>query len=302
MAANLKERARAATSDLLVDSQQPIVSEDAMEQGVASLQSQLAALMPSDGETGRRIVADALQVVRANPQLRNCDPLSIIGGLVTCAQLDLRPGVGGEAWLIPMSVNKKQPDGSWNKTWQAQLIIGYQGHLTLARRSPELADVQVIEIRENDRFLFAWDYDRLVHEVNWQDPGPVIGWYAVVKLAGGIARVDRPWNRQMMEEHRDKFAMARKGGKNGQVVGPWNSDFDAMARKTMLLRALKYAPRSYELQQGMYADGSVRTNVTETASVFEASTPARQIEGSPVYDAPEDEGAVTDGAGNADVG
>jgi len=94
--------------------------------------------------------------------------------------------------------------------------------------------------------------------------------------------VERPWNRPMMEEHRDKFAMARKGGKNGQVVGPWNSDFDAMARKTMLLRALKYAPRSYELQQGMYADGSVRTNVTETASVFEAATPARQIEASPV--------------------
>ena len=290
MGANLRERARSAAGDLLVSEQRPVVNEqDAVEQGVASLQSQLAAVMPTDGETGRRIVADAIQAIRGNAELRKCDPVSIIGGLVTCAQLDLRPGVGGEAWLIPMRVNKRQPDGSWARGMHAQLIIGAQGHLTLARRSPELGDVQVVRIYENDRFVFSWDYDRLVHEPDWRDPGPVIGWYAVVKLTNGTVRVERPWTVQMMEEHRDKFAMARKGGKNGQVVGPWVDHFEAMADKTMLLRALKYAPRSYELVQGLYADGSVRTNVSESVSVFEAARPAEELAAGPV------EGVVDDG-------
>lgn len=266
---NLLERAQSANSHLLSSDQSPVVDQgDRVETRVASLQSQFAALMPDDGETGRRITADAIQLVRANPRLKQCDPVSVLGGLVTCAQLNLRPGVGGEAWLIPMNV-RKRVNGEWVSIPTAQLIIGYQGFLTLARRSKELADIQVVRVYENDRFEFSWDYDRLVHEVDWRDPGEVIGWYTIVKLSNGVTRVNRPWSVDMMKVHRDQFAMAKKA--DGTVVGPWRDNFNAMADKTALLQALKTAPRSFDLQAGVYADGTVRGDVDRTASIFDTA-------------------------------
>ena len=279
MGKNLLERAQQSSMLLKDDQQRAVVNtDDQVEVGVASLQKQLAALMPQEGESARRITADAIQLIRKTPKLRQCDPVSIVGGLVTCAQLDLRPGVGGEAWLLPM----------WNRNGnggrgghEATLIIGYQGLQTLARRSDLMGDVQVIRIYENDRFEFAWDYDRLVHEVDWKNPGRVIGWYAVVKLTNGVVRVERPWTVEDMERHRDLYAMAKK--KDGTVVGPWRDNFNAMADKTMVIRALKNAPKSYTLQAGLWSDGGVRRNTDQDADVFAVTHTrdeiAKQVEG-----------------------
>lgn len=280
MGNNLLDRAK-QSSLLLQDHQQPLVNHgDDAETGIASMQAQFAALMPSDDESARRITADAIQLVRKTPKLKQCDPNSVLGGLVTCAQLDLRPGVGGEAWLIPM----------WNRNgnggrggFEATLVIGYQGLVTLARRSDLLGDVQVIRIYDNDRFEFSWDYDRLVHEPNWRDPGEVIGWYAVVKLTNGLTRVERPWTVRDMEIHRDLYAMARKKG--GEVVGPWRDNFNAMADKTMMIRALKTAPKSYSLQAGLWSDGGVRRNTDRDADVFEVTHTRDEIKN--LIEAPE---------------
>lgn len=299
MGKNLLDRARQGVELVTPDYQRPVVQPgDAAEREIASLQSQLAMVMPNDGETGRRLISDAIQLIRKTPRLRQCSPESVMGGLVTLAQLDLRPGVGGEAWLIPMSQSYRTPDGGWAKRQEAQLIIGYQGHATLARRSELLGDVQVIRIYENDRLEFSWDYDRLVHEVNWQDSGQVVGWYAVVKLTNGITRVERPWTVADMEYHRDRYAMAKK--KDGTVVGPWRDNFNAMADKTVLLRALKNAPRSYALQQGMFVDGGVRTNTQAGADLFEVTTPREEVEGEVMDDQQQEEVPADAVAGGED--
>lgn len=255
---------RAMKSNQLISENQDALVADGYEAGVASMQTQLAALMPSDNESARRITADAIQLIRKTPKLKQCSPVSIIGGLVTCAQLDLRPGVGGESWLIPL-YNRNANGGKGG--FEATLIIGYQGYQALARRSELLGDVQAIRIYANDQFEFEWDYDRLVHKPNWQDPGEVVGWYAVVKLTNGIVRVERPWSVEHMEKHRDLYAMA-KNKKTGYISGPWRDNFEAMADKTMILRALKNAPKSYALQAGLWTDGGVRRNTDAEADMF----------------------------------
>lgn len=291
---------RAMKSNQLISENQDALVNDGYEAGVASMQAQFAALMPSDNESARRITADAIQLIRKTPKLKQCSPLSIIGGLVTCAQLDLRPGVGGESWLIPL-YNKQANGGRGG--FEATLIIGYQGYQALARRSELLGDVQAIRIYENDEFEFAWDYDRLVHKPDWREPGAVIGWYAVVKLTNGITRVERPWTVKDMEAHRDLYAMA-KNKKTGAISGPWRDNFEAMADKTMILRALKNAPKSYALQAGLWTDGGVRRNADAEADMF-AVTQTREelgdveaveseVENGEAVDVPTEENHVDD--------
>jgi recombination protein RecT len=82
-----------------------------------------------------------------------------------------------------------------------------------------------------------------------------------------------------MEEHRDLFAMGRAKGTIGKagphlkgvVVGPWVDDFNAMAKKTVVIKALNLAPASTELQRAFDVDGSTRFDLSPTADVAEVS-------------------------------
>jgi recombination protein RecT len=38
------------------------------------------------------------------------------------------------------------------------------------------------------------------------------------------------------------------------IYGPWDTDFDAMARKTVVRQLLNYLPQSIEVQQALSAD------------------------------------------------
>jgi recombination protein RecT len=71
-------------------------------------------------------------------------------------------------------------------------------------------------------------------------------------------------SKRAAEVHRDKFAMARK---NGTIIGPWAEHFDAMALKTIVMKVLKYSPRSTELFSAIAADESVRVDVSPTADI-----------------------------------
>ena len=238
--------ARKTTADQIID------PNDQAGQGIAAYKKKFELLMPKGGDADQ-IVADAVQMLESNPKLRECAPMSVLGGLVTISQLNLRPGVLGEAWLVPM----------WNKrarSFQATLVVGYQGYLKLAYNSEQIKHVEARTVYEGDVFDFSFSNDQLIHKPDFTKPkGQPIAFYAVVHLANGHTHVERPMTMPEMEEHRDKFAMART--KEGTVVGPWRDNFEAMARKTMILKALKYLPKSISYQTAEVVDSTVRENV-----------------------------------------
>lgn len=221
---------------------------------VQRMEAEFAKALPR-GIEAQQFLRDAMSVLSTNPRLAECERNSFIGGLMTMAQLGLRPGVAGlgHGWLLPMRVSGQL---------RAQLIVGYQGWLTLAHRSDKIESVEVRIVHDTDAFEVEYGTDsRLIHRPTLTGPrGPEIGAYAVVKAGGGTYW---EWmSKDDLEEHRDKFAMAKK---NGAIVGPWRDHFWAMGKKTVLKRALWYAPRSTEIISGMAADDTVRVDMTPDA-------------------------------------
>ncbi|MGE7912508.1 recombinase RecT [Lysinibacillus xylanilyticus] len=86
-------------------------------------------------------------------------------------------------------------------------------------------------------------------------------YYAVYHLKnGGYDFVYR--TRERIEKHAHKFSQAVQKG----WASPWKTNYDAMAKKTVLKEVLKYAPKSIELQKVVEADETIKTEVSEDMS------------------------------------
>jgi len=211
----------------------------------SAFKRQIQAALP------KHITADSmwricLTQLRINPELGKCSPESFMGAMLQAAQLGLRPGTLGEAYLIPR----------WNaktRTVECNFQPGYQGIVQLAYRSAEVSDISAYPVFEGDFFDYALgDAAHIDHKPNMEaerTAATMTMAYAVIKLVnGGIIR--HVMTRGEIDKVRDRFAPRNKEGK---VVGPWVTDYLPMACKTVLLRALKFAPKSTELTKAIEA-------------------------------------------------
>lgn len=261
MGHNLAERAEQARG---VAQQQPTT----LAQQIAAMQEQFQLAMPRGAEAGQ-LVRDALTCLRGTPKLGDCHSASVLGGLMTCAQLGLRPGVAGlgHAWLLPMWNGKE-------RRLDATLIIGYRGYTELAYRHDKVISIasRVVYARDRFRLSYSLDGDVLEHEPYIDGPrGEARLYYALARLKGGYALTE-PWTQADMNAHRDRYAMARK--KDGTLVGPWADPAQAieMGRKTMIRGPLlKMMPLSTELAIAAAIDEGVRVDLTPTASPEEVT-------------------------------
>lgn len=232
-------------------------------QGEATLmqmEATLGQMLPGtmDKQQAAKLVHRTIQLIRTTPKLAECGN-TIMGGVLTAAQLGLELGVNalGEAYLLPMR--------NWKtKRSEATLIIGYKGYRKLAWQSGVIKEISREIVYAKDVFRVQYGTNRgLVHIPSEdEDRGPVKGYYAVVTLTNGGHMFDY-MTLPEVQAHRDAYAMARKSG--GEIVGPWKDNFNEMALKTVLLRALRDAPQSIEdrLTLAMRLDGSVRDTVSE---------------------------------------
>ena len=184
-----------------------------------------------------RFVRAAHSAISGSEQLAACTQTSFIGALMNSAQLGLEPNTPlGQAYLIPYKN-------------QCQFQIGYKGMLELARRAG--VTVQVHEIKQNDKFEYQYGLNPdLKHTPILGDRGPTIGYYCIWKSKDGAFGIEVASKSDI-----EKFAKLKSASYNS---GPWKTDFDAMAKKTVIKQALKYAPLSVELEEAVNADMSVK--------------------------------------------
>lgn len=247
---------------------------------IKMMENQFQLAMPRGAEAAQ-LVRDALTLLRQTPGLANCSPQSVLGALMTCAQLGLRPGVLGHAWLLPF---KNYKSGQM----EAQLVIGYQGLIELAHRSGSIQSISARTVYENDTFDVDYGLsDNLIHKPTiFGDKGDPIAYYAVVKLIGG-GHAFYVMNQQEMLSYRDRNAMAKT--RDGRVVGPWADHFEAMAHKTVIRQLSKWMPKATEFAQGINADNSVRVDLSPSAIDYPSHEDGEAAE-PPVIDADSPEG------------
>lgn len=210
---------------------------------IMAYQNQIAKALPSV-MTPERFTRIALSAVSNTPKLAECTPNSFVAAMMNAAQLGLEPNTPlGQAYLIPFRNNSK-------KVIECQFQIGYKGLIDLAYRSGDVRTVQAHIVYENDTFEFEYGLEpQLKHIPAKENRGNAVWVYAVFKLVNG----GEGFEVMSMEDVR---AHARKYSK-AYNNGPWQTNFEEMAKKTIIKRVLKYAPMKTEFVRGTVADETV---------------------------------------------
>lgn len=213
----------------------------------------------------QRFVRVAITVVRTNPNLMKCDGMSIVAALMQSAQLGLEPNTPlGQAYVIPYK-NKRIINGQTTWVDEAQFQIGYKGLITLALRTGEYKAIYAHEVYANDEFEYSYGLDKNLHHVPADEPiGEPVKYYAVYHLKnGGYDFV--VWSKTRIDYHAKKYSKAVQKDHNS----PWKTDYDGMAKKTVLKEVLKYAPKSIEFAQQLAADETIKREVPENSDMSE---------------------------------
>lgn len=201
---------------------------------------------PTAKITPERIQKIVVAACNADEKLAACTPESIWSSVQKSIQLGLEPcSPLGHSYLVPFK-NKGVAE--------ATLIVGYKGLLVLARRSGEIKSISVGIVRKGDLFKEVRGTNpSIIHEPDESHSGKPTHYYAVVHYVGGGETFEVLTVAEVLT-FRDR---SRASGS-----GPWVTDFDAMAIKTAIRRALKTAPLSADLADAIETDERNEIDVT----------------------------------------
>ncbi|NFS21380.1 recombinase RecT [Clostridium botulinum] len=216
----------------------------------SALEKMLPEIKKAVGKTmtPERFSRIALSLFNGNPQFWEADTTSFLSALMQSAQCGLEPNtVLGEAYVIPYKNNKQ---GITEVNFQ----VGYKGILKMAFNTGEYEAIYAHEVRKGDEFEYEYGlHKNLIHKPADVPSEEVTHYYAVYKLKnGGFDFV--VWSKERVEHHAREFSKnyTYKGNVNKNSV--WFKNFDSMAKKTVLLDVLKYAPKSVEMAKALDMD------------------------------------------------
>lgn len=246
------------------------VATNTLADEIRRMQAQFQAAMPRGAEAAQ-LIRDALTALRTTPKLAQCEATSVLGALMTVAQLGLRPGVLGQAWILPFWDSR-------SSGYKAQFVAGYQGLIELAHRSGKISSLIARTAFSNDHFDVDYGLaDSLIHKPDLtRERGEPTAYYAIAKFTtGGYAFI--VMTQPEMLAYRQKYAKSRD--RNGKIFGPWVDNFEEMAHKTCIRKLSKYMPKSTELAIAIAADGGVRVDLTPTVDASEVTEHPDMIDG-----------------------
>lgn len=142
----------------------------------------------------------------------------------------------GYAWVVPYGN-------------RAQFQMGYKGYIQLALRTGQYKSINVVEIREGE--LVSWNplTEEIEVDFSKRESDAVIGYAGYFKLINGFEKTVF-WTKEEVNNHANKFSKT-VNSKNSV----WKSNFDAMAKKTVLRNLLsKWGILSIEMQKAYTAD------------------------------------------------
>lgn len=246
-----------------------------IQQYIKQMHSGIKAALPSV-MTPERFTRITLSALSANPKLASTTPKSFLAAMMTAAQLGLEPNTPlGHAYLIPFRNHG---------VLECQFQIGYKGLIDLAYRSGEVIMTDAYTVYEGDEFSFCYGLNPdLVHKPVLKDRGSPICFYGIFRTKSG-----RYGFKVMSVE--DVRAHARKYSKS-YSNGPWQTNFEEMAKKTVLKQVLKYAPLKSEFVRAVAQDETIKNEIS--ADMYEVPAVEVAYEVDDAENAPEASEEVT---------
>lgn len=229
-----------------------------MQDYIKAMEGEIKKALPSV-ITPERFTRMTLSAISTNKKLAECTPQSFLGAMMSAAQLGLEPNTPlGQAYLIPYK--NKGVD-------EVQFQIGYKGLIDLAYRSGDVEVVQSQIVYENDRFEIQYGLEpKLVHVPADKDRGEPVKVYAVFKTkAGGYGF--ECMSMDDVRKHAEKYSKTFSSS-----FSPWKTNFEEMAKKTVLKRLLKYAPLKSDFVRAVVQDESIKTEISEDMYSVENTT------------------------------
>lgn len=166
-----------------------------------------------------------------NRALSSCTDESIVKSLMDLSQLGLEPD-GRKAHLIPYGR-------------ECTVVIDYKGIVELIMRTGLVSRIQADVVCENDEFEFNMG-EVVKHKIDFRKPrGEMYAVYSIVYFKDGTKRCEC-----MSRDEVEKIRSRSKAGKSG----PWMTDFNEMAKKTVFKRLSKWIPISSEMRDAIEID------------------------------------------------
>ena len=180
-----------------------------------------AGLIPGKYDVNR-FVSCALMAIQMNTKLQQCEAKSVLKAIGECARYGLEPNSPlSEAALVPYG----------NKV---EFLIEYRGLLKLAWNSGLMKCIEYDKICEHDSYEYTKGFKSVFEHkpLLVGDRGKTIAYYAYAEMiSGGHAMV--LMSTEEIRSHGKHFSKSYKFSSS-----PWQTDFDAMAIKTVLRQLL----------------------------------------------------------------
>ena len=233
----------------------------------AIIRSKISATL--QGKKGEQFVTDVVTLVNNDPNLAQCDQVSLIASCLQAQTLGLSLNRNmGQAWIVPFNDRK-------NDRITATFVLGYKGYVQLAIRSGQYRKLNVLAIKAGE--LVHWD--PLTEEIsvelipNEEDRAKTesIGYYAMFEYVNGFRKA-MYWSKEKMQAHAKQYSQAyRTDLVKGSTNSFWTKDFDSMAIKTMLRQLIsKWGIMSVEMQMALENDGKRADGSYADSNVLDA--------------------------------
>ena len=204
---------------------------DEVRKSITAMQPQFKAALPSHVSV-EKFTRVAMTAIQQTPSLLESNRLSLYGACMRAAQDGLLPD-GREGAIVTFK-------------GQAQWMPMVAGIMKKVRNSGEISTWSVQIVKENDHFDYQLgDDERITHKPALRNRGNTVGAYGIVTMKDGEK------SREFMDV--DQIMAIKNRSRSGNS-GPWQSDFDEMAKKTVVRRHSKRLPMSTDLDELLRQD------------------------------------------------
>ena len=212
------------------------------------------------GKKAPQFIASIINIVGSTKQLEACEPQSVIASAMVAASLDLPidPNLGFSA-LVPYNDNK-----SGIKYAQFQMM--YKGFIQLAIRSGQYKKMNVAEVYEDELLEYNPITGELIFVSNFKattqrrsgEKDKIIGYYAFFELNTGFRKELYMTKEDCINHAKEYSASYKQDLKKGWSSSKWTTDFDAMAKKTVIkLLISKWGIMTVDMQKAIIDDQKV---------------------------------------------